>query len=110
MEKMLETGRTTKGIKKEIAVVAKQAALKYHLQVKQAALKYHLQVKQAGLKYHLQIKESLNAFPCAYWLYFQYYRYPFRVKHSSLGEPATRTPPTILHYRMGNFWGDYSFS
>ena len=68
MEKMLETGRTTKGIKKEIAVVAKQAALKYHLQVKQAALKYHLQVK-----------ESLNAFPCAYWLYFQYNRYPFRV-------------------------------
>ena len=103
MEKMLETGRTTKGIKKEIAVVAKQAALKYHLQVKQAALKYHLQVKHAGLKYHLQVKqaalkyhlqvkESLNAFPCAYWLYFQYYRYPFRVKHSSLGEPATRTP------------------
>jgi hypothetical protein len=33
MEKMLETGRTTRGIKKNIANAAKEASLKYHLQV-----------------------------------------------------------------------------
>ncbi len=33
MEKMLETGRATKGIKKSIAAAAKEAGLRYHLQV-----------------------------------------------------------------------------
>jgi hypothetical protein len=33
MEKMLETGRATKGIKKSIATAAKEAGLRYHLTV-----------------------------------------------------------------------------